>query len=103
MPNFTDPFPGIKETRPMNESDLIKALKLDLAAELDAAELYQSHINSTGNSLVMRVLGGIRDEEKVHAGELLKLIEILDPGEKKFLENGAAEVENFKEFAQNWR
>lgn len=103
MPNFTDPFPGIKETNPMNIADLIRALRLDLAAEEDAIHLYTAHADATINSKAERVLRSIADEERVHAGEFLELIQTLDPSEKKFLENGAAEVENFKEFAQNWR
>jgi rubrerythrin len=103
MPNFTDPFPGIKETNPMSKDDLVKALRLDLAAEEDAASLYVTHSNATDNPLVIKVLRSISNEERVHIGELLRLIETLDPEETKFLENGAAEVENFKEFAENWR
>jgi rubrerythrin len=103
MPNFTDPFPGIKETNPMNITDLIRALRLDLAAEEDAISLYSAHSEATNNSLAKKVLMSVADEERVHAGEFLKLIEILDPGEKKLLENGAIEVENFKEFAESWK
>jgi rubrerythrin len=103
MPNFTDPFPGIKETHPMSISDLIRALRLDLAAEQDAVHLYTAHADACENSLAFKVLKSVADEERVHAGEFLRLIEILDPGEKKFLENGAAEVENFMQFAENWR
>lgn len=103
MPNFTDPFPGIKETRPMSMSDLIRALRLDLAAEQDAVHLYTAHADACEHPLAIKVLKSIADEERVHAGEFLRLIEILDPGEKKFLETGAVEVENFKEFAEKWR
>lgn len=103
MPNFTDPFPGIKETRPMSMSDLIRALRLDLAAEEDAIHLYNAHADACGNNLAEKVLRSIADEERVHAGEFLRLIETLDPSERKFLKEGAAEVENFQEFAENWR
>jgi rubrerythrin len=103
MPNFTDPFPGIKETHPMSIPDLIRALRLDLAAEEDAIHLYTAHADATINSRAERVLRSIADEERVHAGEFLELIETLDPGERKFLKEGAVEVESFKEFAKNWR
>jgi uncharacterized protein len=101
--SFTDPFPGIKETNPMSTGDLIRALRLDLTAEEDAVHLYTAHSNATDNPLAAKVLSGISDEERVHIGELLRLIQILDPEEKKFLESGAAEVENFKSFADGWR
>ena len=103
MPNFTDPFPGIKETRPMSTSDLIRALRLDLAAEEDAIHLYTAHAESTESPLAIKVLLSIANEERTHAGEFLKLIELLDPTEKKFLENGATEVEDFETFAGRWR
>lgn len=103
MPNFTDPFPGIKETRPMSTPDLIRALRLDLSAEEDAIHLYTAHANSTNSPIASKVLKSIADEERVHAGEFLKLIETLDKDEEKFLKEGAAEVGNFEEFAENWK
>ena len=39
------------------------------------------------------VLKDISDEERVHAGELLKLLVTLDPEEKKYYADGAKEVE----------
>jgi rubrerythrin len=103
MANFTDPFPGIKETRPMSTPDLIRALRLDLAAEQDAVHLYTAHADACEHPLAIKVLKSIADEERVHAGEFLKLIEILDPEERKHLDMGAAEVENFRSFAEDWR
>ena len=100
---FTDPFPGIKEINPMSKVDLIRAIRLDLALEQDATAVYTAHAEASPNTLATKVLRSIANEERVHIGELLRLIETLDPEETKFLENGAAEVENFKEFAENWR
>jgi rubrerythrin len=103
MPNFTDPFPGIQKVNPMSLSDLIRALRLDLTAEEDAIALYEKHAESTDNSLAIKVLKSVADEERVHAGEFQKLIEVLDPEERKHMEMGAAEVENFKTFSEGWR
>lgn len=103
MAGFTNPFPGIPDTRPMNQADLIRALRLDLTAEEDAVHLYTAHADATDNPLAERVLRSIADEEKVHVGEFLKLIEILDPGESQLLKDGAMEVEDFREFARVWR
>lgn len=38
---FQDPFPGL--SKPLSNQDLIRALRLDLAAELEAANLYEAH------------------------------------------------------------
>lgn len=99
---FTDPFPGIHSS-PMNITDLIRAIRLDLTAEEDAIHLYSAHAENTSYPLAKKVLMSIADEERVHAGELQRLIEVLDPEERKHLDMGAVEVENFKEFASGWR
>lgn len=48
---------------------------------------------STDNALSIAVLKGIADEERVHAGEFLRLLQALDPEEAKFYAEGAREVE----------
>ena len=48
---------------------------------------------STDNKLAIEVLTDIADEERVHAGEFLRLLKELDPDEEKFYAEGAAEVE----------
>ena len=41
----------------------------------------------------MKVLKDIADEERVHAGEFLRLLRELAPDEEEFYAEGAAEVE----------
>ena len=48
---------------------------------------------STDNKLAIEVLTDIADEEKVHAGEFLRLLKELAPDEEKFYSEGAQEVE----------
>ena len=48
---------------------------------------------STNNKLAQKVLKGIADEERVHAGEFLRLLRELAPDEEKFYAEGAGEVE----------
>jgi rubrerythrin len=48
---------------------------------------------STDNKLAAEVLKDIADEERVHAGEFLRLLKELDPEEEKFYAEGAEEVE----------
>jgi rubrerythrin len=43
--------------------------------------------------LAVNVLQEIADEERVHAGEFLKLLTELAPDEKKFYEEGSEEVQ----------
>jgi rubrerythrin len=72
---MTDPFPGLR--KPLSNPDLIRALRLDLAAELDAVNLYEAHADATDIPEAQILLRDIANEEKVHAGELLELISIL--------------------------
>jgi rubrerythrin len=48
---------------------------------------------STDNQLAVEVLKDIADEERVHAGEFLRLLRELAPDEEKFYAEGAKEVE----------
>jgi len=48
---------------------------------------------STDNVLAQNVLQDIADEERVHAGEFLRLLRELEPDEERFYQQGAEEVE----------
>lgn len=67
----------------------LKNLREDLKDELLAINNYQTHIDATDNPDIQRVLGHIRDEEKEHMAELVKLIRQLDSTEdEKFQKEG---------------
>lgn len=68
----------------MNNKDL-KSLREDLIGELGAINQYQEHIDETGDGEIKKVLGHIRDDEKEHMAELIKLLRQLDETqEEKF-------------------
>jgi len=64
-----------------------------IAAEYEAIQLYMQLAESTDNELAIDVLKDITDEERVHAGEFLRLLKELEPDEGKFYREGAEEVE----------
>ena len=64
-----------------------------IAAEYEAVQLYMQLAESTDNKLAIEVLNDIADEERVHAGEFLRLLKELAPDEDKFYSKGAEEVE----------
>ncbi|KPK61864.1 MAG: Rubrerythrin [Planctomycetes bacterium SM23_32] len=97
MPEFVNPFSGVVPGRKMTGSELIRALRLNLAAEEEAVHLYESHADATDNELAKNVLHDIADEERVHAGEFQRLISILLPDEEKLLAEGAEEVDEMAE------
>ncbi len=92
MPEFTNPFTGVVPERTMTDSELLRALRLDLSAEEEAVHLYLSHADATDNELAKKVLQDVADEERVHKGEFQRLISILSNEEDSFLAEGAEEV-----------
>jgi rubrerythrin len=92
MPEFLNPFPGLVP-RKMTKSELVRALRLNLAAELEAVHLYTSHAEAADDPLTKKMLLDVADEERVHAGEFLELIRRLAPEEQQLLDEGSREVE----------
>jgi rubrerythrin len=93
MAEFANPFSGMVPARKMTREELVRALRLDLAAEEEAVHLYTAHASATDEPLAKKVLQDIANEEIVHAGEFKHLIEILEPQERKLLGQGRDEVE----------
>lgn len=98
MPGFADPFYGNVPDRKLSVDELIRALRLNVAAEEEAAALYEAHAAATDNPLARKVLLDIANEERVHVGEFTRLIDILTKGEEQaWINNGYAEVDEMAE------
>ena len=93
MPEFGTALSGLAKDRKLTEAELIRAVRFMVAAEYEAIQLYMQLAESTDNKLAREVLKDIADEEKVHAGEFLRLLKELAPDEQKFYDKGAEEVE----------
>lgn len=93
MPDFGQPFSGLAKDRKLTESELIRAIRFMIAAEYEAIQLYMQLAESTDNKLAEEVLTDIANEERVHAGEFLRLLKELAPDEEEFYSEGAEEVE----------
>ncbi|ORC30725.1 rubrerythrin [Marispirochaeta aestuarii] len=93
MPDFGNPFSGNANDRKLTPDELVRSIRFMVAAEYEAIQLYQQLADSTDNELAKKVLNDIADEEKVHAGEFLRLLQELDPKEMDFYREGAQEVE----------
>jgi rubrerythrin len=96
MPEFLNPFPGRVPERKLGREELVRALRLDLAAEHEAVHLYLAHADAADDPLAEAVLRDIADEDRVHIGEFQRLIGILTGDEQQFLDAGAQEVENVR-------
>ena len=93
MPDFGHAFSGLAKERKLTEAELVRAIRFMIAAEYEAIQLYMQLAESTDNELAIEVLKDIADEERVHAGEFLRLLKELDPEEEEFYAEGAEEVE----------
>jgi rubrerythrin len=92
MPEFLNPFSGKVPDRKLTLQELIRAIRLDLAAEHEAVHLYMAHADATDHPLAKEVLTDIANEERVHAGEFARLLQILTGDEERLLAEGADEV-----------
>lgn len=91
MPELTKPFQLVPD-RKLSKVELIVAVRQALIAEHDAVAQYTLQAEATDDELVRVVLLDIADEERVHAGELMTLLEYLTENEKSFLQKGEDEV-----------
>jgi len=60
MPDFVNPFTGMRPDRKLEDRELARALRLSLAAEEEAIHLYEALADSTDNRLAAKVLQDIR-------------------------------------------
>ena len=93
MPDFGSPFAGLAEGRKLTREELIRAIRFMVSAEYEAIQMYTQLAESIDDKLAVAVLMDIADEERVHAGEFLRLLRELAPDEEKFYAEGAEEVE----------
>lgn len=93
MPEFLNPFSGKLPERKLTTGELVRAIRQNLAAEHEAVHLYLAHASATDHELAKAVLREIADEERVHAGEFQRLLQILTGDEDQRLAEGAAEVD----------
>jgi hypothetical protein len=97
MPEFANPFAGLACDRKLTPEELIRAVRYMVAAEYEAVQLYMQLAESTGDELARAVLVDIADEERVHAGEFLRLLKELAPDEEEKYQEGYEEVEEMIE------
>jgi rubrerythrin len=91
LSEFTD-VSIIKTPDKLSPTEIVRGLRLALAAEEDAINTYTSLADSIDNELVKKSLLEIADEERVHVGELQELINTLEKDEEALLHKGSDEV-----------
>ena len=96
MPDFVNPFSGVVP-RKLTQEELIRAIRLAIAAEHEAVHVYMAQADATDHPLAKRVLTDIANEEIVHVGEFTTLLKHLNPEEEEYLAEGEAEVREMME------
>jgi rubrerythrin len=97
MAEFINPFSGVVPERKLSERELTRAIRLALSAEEEAVHLYEALADATDSELAKAVLQDIANEERVHAGEFQRLLNMLLADEETHLADGAAEVDEIAE------
>jgi len=97
MPKFASPFAGLVSNRRLTKTELVRAIRFAIAAEYEAVQLYTQLAESIDDERTVKVLKDVADEERVHAGEFLRLLRDLAPDEQHFYTRGAEEVEEIFE------
>ncbi|MDD3831261.1 MAG: ferritin-like domain-containing protein [Clostridia bacterium] len=75
-----------------NNSELARAIRKDIVGELEAINQYDLHYNMTQDPVPKAIWAQIRDEEKVHVGELMVLLTYVEPSDYKFFAEGEKEA-----------
>jgi uncharacterized protein len=93
VPEFVSPFSGKVPDGKLTDQELVRAIRLNIAAEHEAVHLYMAHADATDHPLAKAVLVDIANEERVHIGEFMRLLSILSGDEDQWVAEGAAEVD----------
>jgi len=88
-----NPFSGVVP-RKMTDSELVRAIMMNIAAELEAVHQYTAHMDATDNEDAKKVLFDIAMEELVHMGEFTSLLYRLNPAAAAKAQEGFGEVQD---------
>lgn len=75
----------------MDNFDTVQKARMDLIGEIQAIIEYDNHLHSTNDRLARETWKNILSEEMVHVGELLALLDYLDPSQRQFVQEGIDE------------
>lgn len=85
---------NVETPEQFTDRELTRAIRDAIIGEEGAIKQYEAIADASDNEDVKKILQDIADEEKVHVGELQKLLSNLLPDEQDFLDEGAEEVES---------
>ena len=71
--------------------EILQNVRRDLVGEIQAVIEYDEHLHNTSDIVAKQTWEHIKNEELVHVGELLGLLNYLDASQKKYVEEGLKE------------
>lgn len=83
--NFNNKYPCETNDCTIVNFDTLQKARQDLIGEIQAVIEYDNHIRSTNVKLAKETWENIKNEELVHVGELLGLINYLDPCQRRYV------------------
>ncbi len=78
--------------RQMSRSELMRAIRADIADEIEAINIYMSHYDATDDERVRAVLLHIVNEEKEHLAEFTQLLTMYDSFQAQKLREAPEDV-----------
>ncbi len=96
--DFTDPYAGTARNK-LQHSTLAQAIRIDMAAELDAINLYVTHMESTDDPIIKSIIEHIIEEEKEHLAEFEQMLFRLDQLQQQKVGKAQQEIEERKKAA----
>lgn len=92
MVDFVKPFPGKNPGDPLTKDEIARAIRLSIAAEQEATQLYNSIAEYVPDKNIQKVMRSVAEEEVVHAGEFQRLLSTVEPGEDRSMAEGMEEA-----------
>lgn len=96
MTTFASAFCSNDSTKKLNTEELIRALRLMIASELEAANMYEQLAENIDNNAIKGILKSVADEEIVHVGEFKAALDLLRPAEMELCKKGIKEASKIK-------
>ena len=93
MFNFNNPYTN-QNHQPDNDVfdfETLQKARQDLIGEIQAVIEYDAHIHNTKDQTAIKTWESIKNEELIHIGELLGLINYLDENQRQYVLKGLAE------------
>lgn len=92
MPEFSTPHSVKKSETVFTEREMIRAIRFAIASEYEAIQIYEEMAESITNKDAITIIEEIIEDEKVHVGNFLQLLRILNPEEEKYYKEGYKET-----------